>query len=355
MLIPFDRNVLYIQQLPGKYVFSVLNDLFRYEKDISGYLCCVGQGIMGYLFFKNSKLLGAVAFQVTGGGGMPQPVSFRLLLEDDNIDVYANVMEETSILEAIYRFFASACVLHAPFEMTDMKRLTTLLSDVLFSGMVGFQQGMVINMAFYDRGRFRYFLYYHPDTKSYAYENDHVVFMRYLELLPKLVPVITVHDFRMKTAAEGINDIVIAQQKDIVVNLLLGYFDVFDFIIHMLLEFLTPVEMERHIGIIFDELRQKYDPLYRTIRFSPETLTVNWMDILEDRKYIPLQYRFEHYHLYIDEIWKRLFALLAEKGGATAVGSLREKIAKYLALVDKDERELKKMLYRLEQQCGATG
>ncbi len=353
MLIPFDRNVLYIQQLPGKYLFSVLNDLFRWEKDISGYLCCVGQGTIGYLFFKNSKLLGAVALNLPGGGGMPQPVSFRLLFEDDNIDVYANVVEETSVLDAIYRFFASACVLHAPIEMTDISRFNTFVMSGSFSGMAGFQQGMVMNLAFFDRGRFRYFLYYHPDTKSYAYENEQAVFTRYFELLPQLAPIITVRDFRMKAAADGANDIVIAQQKDIIVNLLLGYFDIFDYILQMLLEHMTPLETERLMIALFDELRQKYDPLYRTVKFSPETLTVNWMDILEDRKYIPLQYRFEHYHLYIDEIWKRLLNLLWEKSGAEAVGALREKITKYLALVDKDERELKKTLYRLEQQCAA--
>ena len=355
MLIPFDRNVLYIQKLPGRYLFSVLNDLFRYEKDLSGYLFCAGQGTVGYLFFKNNKMLGALAFQVPGGGGMLQPISFRHLIENDNIDVYANVVEESTILDNIYRFFASACLVHAPLSYTDVEKFMATFADENFSGMAGFQQGMVMNMAFFDRGRFRYFLYYHPDTKSYAYENDQSVFSRYVELLPKLTPVLTARDFRVKGAADSVNDIVVAQQKDIVVNLLLGYFDIFDFILQMLLDKATPQQVEKIIKEMFDQLREKYDPLYRKTQFSQDTLSVNWMDILDDRKYIPLQYRFEHYHLYIDEVWKRLLNALITTAGEPAAAQLKEKITKYMSLVDKDERELKKMLYRLEQQCETKG
>lgn len=355
MLIPFDRNVLYVQKIPGRYLFSLLNDLFRYEKDISGYLFCAAPGLVGYLFFKNSKLLSATAFQFPGGAGMLQPISFRHFIEHEDIDIYANVVEEATILENLHRFFASACLLHAPVTVVDAGKCLAALSDDGFTGMAGFQQGMVMNMAFFDRGRFRYFLYYHPDTKSYAYENDQAVFNRYVELLPKLTPVLTTRDFRVKGTADGINDIVVSQQKDLIVNLLLGYFDIFDILLQMLNDRQPPAQVAQSVNLMFDQLREKYDPLYRNIGFSPDTRSVNWMDILDDRKYVPLQYRFEHYHLYIDEIWKRLLALLVAAGGDAAVTEIREKITKYLSLVDKDEREIKRMLYRLEQQCEKKG
>lgn len=349
MLIPFDRNLMHIENFSGNYIFSVVNDMFRFEKDLSGYILCISGNHIGYLFFKNNKLQNALAFLFSGGVLMPQPQSFRIFTESEDIDLYANIIEEPVVADNVYKYFFSLYSMHAPYELSNSGKILEYLITENYTGMIAFTQGFIINMAYFEKGKFKYFQYYHPDTKSYANDRNPEVFKHYMASLKELTPVIALKDYKAKNNAEQINESFIKEQKDSIVNTLLFYFDILDIIINVMLVKTSKETVYNITKKIFDELRVKYTPLYEKLYFSMDSETVNWSVILEDRKFIPIKYKFEHYHLYIDEILKNLVSALYSIANDDGLKLLRAQAKNCFTHTEKDDLEIKKVILRFEQ------
>jgi hypothetical protein len=100
---------------------------------------------------------------------------------------------------------------------------------------------------------------------------------------------------------------------------------------------------------VFNALKKKYFPLYSTVSYSSETGTVNWNALFDERRYISVEYRFGHYHLYLDELLKLLLkvaeSVFHEEMGNTLVPRLKN----YLAITDSSDRNLKEMAYRIDK------
>jgi len=191
MILPFDRNIMYINNIKGKYIASAINDVLRTENKISGYAMVIHSRYFGYIFFKDNTLLGAVSFLYSKQRGTAHRMPFSKFLEMDKIDFYTNTVSNGNLLKNIYDFFLSPSTLYAPYEFIDIPKTLALIKSKSYTGIASFEQGYFDNIAFFEQGEFKYFTYYNPEKKNYNFESDELVFRDFIEDLESFKPALT--------------------------------------------------------------------------------------------------------------------------------------------------------------------
>ncbi len=348
MLIPFDRNLAYIEEIKGKYIPSFINDHLRFDPKSSGYFLAVSGNNVGYIFFDEGKIIGSLALLISEKNELPNAFNFSSFSDYSKVDIYTN-LTESSTAHDLNRFMNSFYSLYGSYDFVDVEKYISNIEANHISGTLGFMHGIALNTAKYEKGHFVSFSYYHPDTKSYALEKKQVVYQNYLKQIRELKPFIM-----MKTESHFKENLSMIElyffQKDVVVTLLLCYFDIFNLIVETMLDKGFQENVIDMVNHIIKELREKYPPLYRKMRFSDERKCVNWEEILNDRKYISLKYRFEHYYLYMDELLGLLLKVMFTYTGREGVERFKRKIKLYTEKYDfNEDREIKKLFYRIEK------
>ncbi len=347
MLFPFEKNYLHIKNFNGKHIFSAINDLFRIKPEISGYALCVKENISGLVLFRKGKVIKSFSYSIFKGG-ISVESNLQSIINSESLDFYINIISNNKVVKHIYQYFSSHYLFFTPFEaVEDSSKILNFILKNEKTGILTVFHGFVANMIYIEKGRFKYFLYYHPETKTFAYEESVSVFKSYFSSLKKLSPTFAFRDFSL-----GISEdfkVRTYYNKDNIVNMVLTYFDIFDIILTA-----TKREFSKDIvadlfNMVFFRLRKKYSPLYKNLTFSKNSSSVNWSSILQDRQYITLDYRFENYHLYLDEIVKNFFNLLHKKLKPESFSLFKKEVYAYLSKIDRKDTEQHRVKIRIEQ------
>ena len=106
--------------------------------------------------------------------------------------------------------------------------------------------------------------------------------MNYLKSSDKLRPVITLKDY---VDINQINDSdIYFFKKDLVLNLMFAYFDVFNMILDVVSSKESLDVLEKEMTTLLELMRKKYSPLFRNVLFNQENGSVNWGDMFFDRR-----------------------------------------------------------------------
>lgn len=347
MLLPFERNLFNIDDFKGSYIATLVNDIFRFENLSGGVVMCSSSEKTGYILFKNGKILNVCAFYNEQGTSIPRQVPFQNFFDLFSIDVYVNAIEDVSMIEEINSLLCTPVMFSAPSDLLSADRLIGYIREKELSGTMGFKHGAVLNTANFTNGAFSAFSYYHPGTMSYTTDRTENVFKGYLTANEKLCPYMF---FKVKSGYGGADRKEISMfQNDPVQSMFLCYVDVFDIIFKSVKERLDENRLSEVCNVLFKTLRDKYYPLYSTVSYSRETRTVNWNALYNERRYISAEYRFGHYHLYLDELLKLLLKIALSVYGPDGIPKVFIKIRKYLDLTDKNEVILKEMNDRVDK------
>ncbi len=349
MLVPFDRNLLHISGINGRYIPSVLNDTMRFEQIAGGILLCAAPDRTGYVLFKQDKPLFLSAFLHEGGQDMLRNVPFYTIVDSTSLDIYVNLVEDPAIIEHLFAFFNMPIFYASPFELSDVERNISYIQAEKITGILGLRQGSVLNTAVFDKGEFLYLTYYHPGTKSYAFDKNPASLRNYVNKSGKLKPYIIVKKFRNEIQRKSDRKEMILLQNDPIVSMMLCYIDVFEIIIKVLKDKLPHEKLVEFLNSIFDTLREKYSPLFSSISFSAESGSVNWNQMFDERRYVSLEYRFDHYHLYLDELLKLLLKSSRALLGDSVINAIASRIKNYMAMMDIKDRDTKEIVRRFEK------
>jgi hypothetical protein len=326
-----------------------LNDVFRFENVAGGIILCVLPDKTGYVLFKNNRIINLCAFTNEQGADLPRQIPFQSFFESSSIDIYVNAMEDVSVIDDLNAVFNAPVMFCAPSGLSDVQKLISHIEDEKLSGILGFRHGSVLNTALFIKGGFSYLAYYHSGTKSYAVERTPAAFKTYLAANEKLNPYIFFK--KMKPDQKSCIDkkelgIV---QNDPILSMFLCYVDIFDIIFRTIKERMAENKLAEICSILFKSLRDKYYPLYSTVSYSRDAKTVNWNSLYDERKYISSEYRFAHYHLYLDELLKLLLKISFSIYGLETGEKVLVKVRKYMDLVDKSDINIKEMTYRVDK------
>ncbi len=349
MLVPYDRNLLHIPKLNGRFIPSVLNDTLRFEQIAGGVLVCAAADRTGYVLFKKNQAILLAALMNENGSDVPRNVPFYTLSDQKEIDVYVNLIDDIGMIEHLYAFFNMPVFYSAPFELSDMERSLSYIEAEKITGIMGIRQGCVLNTAVFDRGEFLYLSYYHPDTRSYAVEKNRDSLNSYMKSSANLKPYVIIKKVRNELLNKSDRREMIIMQNDPIVNIVLCYIDIFEIIYKVFKENVTDTKLSEISNSIFNVLREKYSPLFSSIAYSVDSGTVNWNDIFDERRYVSMEYRFEHYHLYLDELLKLLLKASVSLFRNDVGFILVPRIRNYLAMMDRKEKDTKEMTYRVEK------
>ena len=349
MLLPFERNLVYINSFDNAFIPSLVNDTFRFENVAGGLVLCVTKESTGYILFKKNKPVALTAFSNATGEELPRNISFFTILDSDKLDVYLNAIEDPDLVAHLEAFFKMPVTYSAPFKLTDMKRLVGFIEAERLSGIMGIRHGSVMNTAVFSGGDFSYMNYYHPDTKSYAVDRTIEAFTGYMNSMRSIDTYII-----FKTFKNNIIDIPERReqqflQNDPIITMVLCYIDIFELIYKVLKTRLDESKMVDVSNSIFNALKKKYFPLYSTVSYSSETGTVNWNALFDERRYISVEYRFGHYHLYLDELLKLLLKVAGSVFRDEMADILIPRLKNYLAMTDSTDKNLKEMAYRIDK------
>jgi hypothetical protein len=191
--------------------------------------------------------------------------------------------------------------------------------------------------------------YYHPDTKTYAIDKTIEAFTGYMNSMRSLDSFVIFKKFQ--TGIANIPERREQQflQNDPIITMVLCYIDIFELVYKVLISRLNESQMVEISNKVFDALKKKYYPLYSTISYSSETQTVNWNSLFDERRYISVEYRFGHYHLYLDELLKLLLKVSDTVFKDDMNDILVPRLKNYLAMTDVGDRNLKEMAYRIDK------
>ncbi len=347
MLLPFERNLFNIDDFKGSYITTLINDIFRFEDLSGGLVLCAAPEKTGYILFRNGKILNVCAFSNDQGNNIPRQVPFQSFFDLASIDIYVNAIEDASMIEDINSLLCTPVMFAAPADLADMNRLIGYIKDKSVSGTMGFKHGAVLNTAFFANGSFTGLSYYHSGTMSYATERTEPAFRNYLAANEKLAPYVF---FKARTGQSSADRKELSLfQNDPVLAMFMCYVDIFDIIFKAVREKIDENRLSEVCGVLFKTLKDKYYPLYSTISYSREYRTVNWNALYDERRYISAEYRFGHYHLYLDELLKLLLKIALSVYGPEGISRVSGKMKKYLELVDKNEIILKEMGDRVDK------
>ncbi|MCK5809131.1 hypothetical protein KAH37_09120 [bacterium] len=349
MLLPFDKTLFMIDGLQGRYIPSVLNDLFRVESDISGYMMCVDEEYAGYVFFENGRITDAVAHHFSPEQTLPLAIPFSHFLDEGVVDIYINAIEDITFLHSLREHLISHASVVANTDLLSPVHIVNYVKQIKYTGLVSVRHGVVNNMLVFKRGKFESLLYYHPDSHGFVRERNVATFKEYIMSIADMSPVFIMHNGAAlkKTTGRGASSVPL--QKDILVNILLCYFDLFDMAVDIMKELFTPLVSAKIVNKVIREIQQKYYPLYSSVVYNEETSSANWHAILGDRRYIPVEYRFEYYHLYLDELFTLLMAALVSRKVPAAFEIFRERVDTYIRHLDERDRDLRKMVFRIQK------
>lgn len=347
MLVPFERNLLYISKISGDHLPTLLNDIFRFEDIQGGIVLCVSRYKTGYILFQQNKVLSLCAYLNECGSGSERQVPFQDILESTSIDVYVNAIDDISIIEQINAIFNIPALFAAPYELAEIQRLIGFIEAEKLNGIMGFRHGAVLNTAVFSNGIFLYMTYYHKGTKSYATEKTQSTFINYIASIEKLKPYVFFKKIRNEIRNLSDKREMLLIQNDSILAMSLCYFDMFDIIFKIIRDKTDENKLVEITDSLFKSLREKYFPLYSSVSYSSKTGTINWNAFYEERKFIALEYRFTQYHLYLDELLKLLLkvSIPDQKTDKEVVSRLKN----YLLLVDKSDVNLKEMIYRVDK------
>ncbi|HNW82037.1 MAG TPA: hypothetical protein PKG52_04020 [bacterium] len=349
MLVPFERNLYHISDFNGSYITTLLNDVFRFENMVGGVILCVLSDKTGYILFKNNRIVNLCAFTNEQGADLPRQIPFQSFFESSSIDIYVNAIEDISVIDDLNAVFNMPVMFSAPSGLSDIQKLIRHIEAEKLSGVLGFRHGSILNTALFTKGGFSYLAYYHSGTKSYTVERTPAAFNTYLAANEKLNPYI----FFKKLKPEHKNSIDKKElgmvQNDPILSMFLCYVDIFDIIFRTIKERMDENKLTEICSILFKSLRDKYYPLYSTVSYSREAKTVNWNALYNERKYISSEYRFAHYHLYLDELLKLLLKITFSIYGQETDEEVLSKVRKYMDIVDKSDINIKEMTYRVDK------
>ena len=349
MLLPFDRTLFTIDRLQGRYIPSVLNDLFRVEKKISGYMMCVDEEYAGYIFFQDGRITDAVGHHFSSELTLPLAIPFSHFLDERLVDIYINAIEDTVFLRLLREHLISHASVVANTDLLSPVDIVNYVKKVKYSGLVSVRHGVVNNMLVFKRGKFESLLYYHPDSHGFVRERNQATFKEYIMAIADMDPVFIMHNPTALKKTIGRGALSVPLQKDVLVNIMMCYFDLFDMSVDIMKELFTPAVSAKIVRRVIAEMQKKYYPLYSSISYDKETNSVNWHAILGDRRYIPVEYRFEYYHLYLDELFTLLMAALVSRKVPAAFEIFQERVATYIRHLDERDRDLRKMIFRIQK------
>ncbi len=349
MLLPFDRTLFTIEQLSGRYIPSVLNDLFRVEKKLRGYALCVDEGHAGYVFFEEGRILDAVAHHFSPELALPLAIPFSHFLEERTVDIYINAIEDGNLLQALREHLVAHASVVANTELLSPVHIVNYAKKIRYNGLVTVRHGIVNNMLMFKNGEFDSLLYYHPDSHGFVRERSVPTFKEYIMAIADMSPLFIMHNGTPLKSNKSAVSKSVPLQKDILVNIMMCYFDFFNMAIEVMKESFSAAMTEKIIKKILSEVKKKYYPLYSAVHYDKTVGTVNWYAILNDRRYIPVAYRFEHYHLYFDELLTMLVAALISKRIPAAFELFKDRVDMYVKHLDERDWDLKRMISRVRK------
>lgn len=305
MLVPFEKNHLLKLDLSGFYLSSFINDTLKFEENITGLMILIADDLTGYLLFSNGSPLFFKCLANNSGNEWPQEYGCEILFSLKSVDIYVNTIKDHGMFNALNLFFNSPTAFMVSSETSDIKRMTGIISAQKESGVLGFKNGAILNLATVKNGIPESLYFYLPDKKRYASEKDPSIFNAVIASVDKLKPFVV---FRRYVNVHDHNEFLIKMlnESDVIKKMIESYTVIFE-TIYRVFKMALSIEKTSEISEkIFTFLRGKYDPLYSTVGYSKESGKVNWEAIAEERKYIASDYRYEKYHLYLDELLRLL-------------------------------------------------
>lgn len=352
MIIPFEHNYLHISDMGGKYIPTVINDYFRKKDTGSGYVLCVNEKIFAYVFFEDKKILSERAYCYPSGNRDSEMIDFNYILSSDRVDVFLNEITDKKILNFLNGYNLFMHDIFIPHDLANKKLLKKHVKKADFNGILACRQGYIVNMAFFRKGKFIKFSYYNTDSRSFAEETEESFFWSYIETAGFAEPVFIIKNLaHINTKSPGFHPGRWLKDRDIILKDLMIYIDVFTVIMGQLRDSVEEKRLHAALNGIISKLRAKYKPLYKELIVSHNN-TVNWQKILMDRNFIPLEFRFSEYHLYLDEILKKLLIVVLKFEKHVDIKHMLDSIGKYIALYDYKEAEIRQSVRRIEQILG---
>lgn len=336
-----------LENIEGRYLTSVVNDLIRFEEDFSGYLLCIADDRYGFIYIKDSSIYSADVFETPSSTGISDRADLDSLTEKERVTIYTNSADSDTV-EHLARYHHGELALFGRYELLDLQASLEYIRSERLSGSMAFHHGFVTNMAIFDSGEFSSFSYYQPEEKCYQLDEREAFFVDYLREAESCSPTVSFKCSRRYDERRWSRKLLL--KNDEIVSMLLCYFDIFGMSVDLMKKSSSKEGVAEILTRVFDQLREKYAPLYKQLNYDPVRGKVNWKEILHDRKYVPAAYRFEHYHLYMDEMMKLLIDALTGLSGDDAVKCLRQEIRDYSSLYGKDRKgEMKKLFYRIDR------
>lgn len=349
MLLPFEKNVLFTSRFNGKYLPTLINDLFKFEKIPGGIIACVLEDRTGFVLFRENKIISINSFHNGPGNEWARCSSLFSILESGSLDVFVNVIDDSDVIDNISVFLNSSTAMMIPYEFADIKRIISMIEAEKESGVIGFKNGAVVNMAVYKEGTLEKFYYYHPATRAYAFDSNPLVFESYLSLFHELKPFVV---YKRGSGGKVFSPDACELEflhNDSVASLILSYTDIFELIYKELKEKLEESKVVNISTHLFNALREKYSPLYNSVNYSKATGSVNWNSFFDERKYISVEYRFEKYHLYLDELLRLMLKISQSAIGSSINETMIPSIRKYLEHLYEKEPDKKEMVDRVDK------
>lgn len=348
MLLPFTTVISSSTDFEGRFFPTLVNDTIRDNRVSRALFLGVSDNKIGYVLCSEGSIAASALFFVDDSGNIKQSDDFEPLFSEKLRIYLLNADDEQIFL--ILRNFLSSPVSEKSVGSTS--ELFDLLAEIAkhteCEDLICFRHGNIMNTVRFTNGSFTDFVYYNTDLKAYVTEQDSVVFGAYLSSLDVTKPQIFCKTASLKPSAETVDHSSLFRQKNIVITSAYIYFDVLSAIIKSLAGTLGDTQTKKLSEQLFAFLQKKYHPLFSALQYSDDNHDVNWASIINERKFISEQYRYESYHCYLDELLKLFFKSALELLETDAVQDALIAIDKVLK--DKNDKETSKQIRKLLNQ-----
>ena len=303
MLLPYSEIKLRLPEFDGRFIPSFLNDLARDGEFQNGMAFFEARNKTGYVLISGGRAVLARGIAFDDEGEVMTTLPMESFLDEKNLELSLAVVGNDRVFKALSDFLAYPVFVCSPYLFVNVSFLVSYLSEHKETAVIAFKHANAMDIAAFDKGDFLFLALFDSRKNTYVFESNPVNFGAYLGNLDILKPmVLGIKVSENMFSSFGFSSGLDFLEKDLIQGEAGIYFNAFSLVFKAFAEIMTPESLAQLAGKLFSYLKGRYPQVYSPLAYSAEKGTVNWDALLETRKHIAEEYRFDGYHSYLDEI-----------------------------------------------------
>jgi|GEM_PF-6282425 len=314
MLLPFTRRILSIPEIANRYVPTVISDILKEEEEFCGYIL-IHQPASSSLILLDGAEIVAGAFYSPKSGLALNSCSCKPLMDNMGDMLSVEVLECDETTFSMNRTFLThrpAACFTPQIETPRLREQLPAKGAVLLTRLFG----PLAEISLWNDGEFVSAYCFDEELRHYA-NCDETIWENSNRQGQSLW--LTVSG-TVKICPPEMGDF-----EDPLMLVVEKYFVVFT---HMqeIMDNLYGENTLTDLNLLLERYKQKYPPLYRGLYINPESHTINWERMIENRSRVDVKFRYDRFPLYLDEILLDFVKLLYERTRVEGVRQLRDLI-----------------------------